>query len=233
MVFIWRQGPDSYEPQQGCYKFDTILGTEYQFTSNQYYYCSLASPQKLVITSSNPTYTLKITVYAHTLNTFCATLLKICAQLLNTVLWPYTQSKLCYWYEQTPLQEIVFNCEILNNTNMVLLWAYPMSKPQGFNVQWKVIILLEIQIRKTFVMNLYTTRYVSPHIWQTSTLSTQNTGLILGLHPANERRHYFVTTSLIGWEQTYNQPCNIWTLCLFRIGMLNQNLTVCCWCQMG
>ena len=28
------------------------------------------------------------------------------------------------------------------------------------------------------------------------------TGLILGLRPANERRRYFVTTSLIGWTQT-------------------------------
>ena len=27
-------------------------------------------------------------------------------------------------------------------------------------------------------------------------------GLILGLPPANERRRYFVTTSLIGWAQT-------------------------------
>ena len=26
-------------------------------------------------------------------------------------------------------------------------------------------------------------------------------GLILGLHPANERRRYFVTPSLIGWVQ--------------------------------
>ena len=29
----------------------------------------------------------------------------------------------------------------------------------------------------------------------------QNEGLILGLRPANERRRYFVTTSLIGWAQ--------------------------------
>ena len=28
-----------------------------------------------------------------------------------------------------------------------------------------------------------------------------NSGLILGLCPANERRRYFVTTSLIGWAQ--------------------------------
>ena len=30
--------------------------------------------------------------------------------------------------------------------------------------------------------------------------------LILGLRPASERRHYFVTTSLTGWVQTWNQP---------------------------
>ena len=29
------------------------------------------------------------------------------------------------------------------------------------------------------------------------------TGLILGLCPANERRRYFVTTSLIGWAQAW------------------------------
>ena len=32
------------------------------------------------------------------------------------------------------------------------------------------------------------------------------TGLTLGLCPANERRRYFVTTSLIGWAQTWHQP---------------------------
>ena len=33
------------------------------------------------------------------------------------------------------------------------------------------------------------------------------TGLILRLRPANERRRYFVTTSLIGWAHTKNQRC--------------------------
>ena len=32
-------------------------------------------------------------------------------------------------------------------------------------------------------------------------------GLILGLHPANERQRYKVTMSLIGWVQAKNQPC--------------------------
>ena len=35
-------------------------------------------------------------------------------------------------------------------------------------------------------------------VWVTSHVGT---GLILGLRPANERRRYFVTTSLIGWAQ--------------------------------
>ena len=32
-------------------------------------------------------------------------------------------------------------------------------------------------------------------------------GVILGLRPASERLRYKVTPSLIGWVQTYNQPC--------------------------
>ena len=35
-----------------------------------------------------------------------------------------------------------------------------------------------------------------------------NTGLVLGLGPANEIQRYFVTPSLIGWAQTWNQPCD-------------------------
>ena len=36
--------------------------------------------------------------------------------------------------------------------------------------------------------------------------SAPRSGLIPGLRPANEKWRYFVT-SLIGWVQTYNQPC--------------------------
>ena len=37
------------------------------------------------------------------------------------------------------------------------------------------------------------------HLWLRE--SEHRAGLILGLHPANERRRYFVTTYLIGWVQ--------------------------------
>ena len=32
-------------------------------------------------------------------------------------------------------------------------------------------------------------------------------GVILGMGSANERRHYYVTPSLIGWAHTQNDPC--------------------------
>ena len=31
-------------------------------------------------------------------------------------------------------------------------------------------------------------------------------GITLGVRPANEKRHYIVTTSLIGWEHTQTDP---------------------------
>ena len=43
----------------------------------------------------------------------------------------------------------------------------------------------------------------------------------VGLRPANERRRYFVTTSLIRWAQTYNQP---WHL-LFSSLSLHQEIS--------
>ena len=38
-------------------------------------------------------------------------------------------------------------------------------------------------------------------IWRKFTSRDLDQELILGLRPANERRRYFVTTSLIGWAQ--------------------------------
>ena len=60
-------------------------------------------------------------------------------------------------------------------------------------------------------------------------------GLILGLHPTDERRCYKVTPSVIGWSQTSNQPClyiisqprsicsrvNIWRALRLNIRMTN------------
>ena len=52
-------------------------------------------------------------------------------------------------------------------------------------------------------------------------------GRILGLRPANERRRYFVTTSLIGWAQAWIQPCmcicNSWDI-LYHVQLLGKTM---------
>ena len=44
--------------------------------------------------------------------------------------------------------------------------------------------------------------YLLVIFYDTFDITNVFTGLILGLHPANERRRYKVTASLIGWAQT-------------------------------
>ena len=63
-----------------------------------------------------------------------------------------------------------------------------------------------IMVYITMVMGCWFRQYnTSDELWGIVNI---NTRLILDLLPANERRRYFVTTSLIGWVQAYNQPYN-------------------------
>ena len=49
---------------------------------------------------------------------------------------------------------------------------------------------------------MYIPAYVLSQAWLNKTVETNIiSGLILGLHQANVRQRYFVTTSLIGWAQ--------------------------------
>ena len=63
------------------------------------------------------------------------------------------------------------------------------------SVKWRpfCLSLNELTIEMP-LPSIYTCIY---HTYRTCILS----GLILGLHPANERLHYFATSSLIGWVQ--------------------------------
>ena len=67
------------------------------------------------------------------------------------------------------------------------------------------------------VMACCLTTKPSPDTWTNVDLSPATShgiqeisGPILGLRPANERRRYCVTTSLIGWAQAQNQPWIWW-----------------------
>ena len=45
---------------------------------------------------------------------------------------------------------------------------------------------------------------------------TLDTGIILCMHPANERRRYIVTSPLIGWVHTQNEPWDV-TACHIKL----------------
>ena len=56
----------------------------------------------------------------------------------------------------------------------------------------------------SFINNMYSNCSVDA-----ISMSHADTGMILGLRPASERRRYKETPSLIGWAQTQNQPWDI------------------------
>ena len=47
--------------------------------------------------------------------------------------------------------------------------------------------------------------------------------VILGFHPANERRRYFVSTSLVVWVQAQNQPCYV-SVANVPLGLMNMEI---------
>ena len=61
-------------------------------------------------------------------------------------------------------------------------------------------------------------------IWFCS-ITHKISGLILGLRPADERQRYHVTTTLIGWEQAWNQPRICMQLPADRVIINNINFT--------
>ena len=74
----------------------------------------------------------------------------------------------------------------------------PLSEPKMDNLLTHICVTQPqwVKCKKTPVW--------SSDQWVNKKISTtkQGTGLILGLRPANERRHYKVTPSLIGWART-------------------------------
>ena len=85
----------------------------------------------------------------------------------------------------------------------------------SYSNQWltKEIILILIILDQWFTKEIILISIIQLFIKCSDGLHSQYldshyvyTGLILGLHPANERCRYKVTTSLIGWAQIWNQP---------------------------
>ena len=71
------------------------------------------------------------------------------------------------------------------------------------NVDYKIRndeVLWLFKVSNTYSKNTITDGW--QYLAQNRGASRGNTELILGLHPANQRRRYKVTSSLIGWAQT-------------------------------
>ena len=82
--------------------------------------------------------------------------------------------------------------------------AVIIEKPRSLQMQMQIGI-----IRKEHYETLWMGHQETHQLGSDKSFTCQRyiTGLILGLRLVNERRCYFVTTSLIGWAQAYNQPC--------------------------
>ena len=105
----------------------------------------------------------------------------------------------CYFNVAFTVKTIIFIHYIQNNAHNLtvkICGRASATSAYWYNVLGKVIVdNTEIIADSLF-------HYTSRSMWYGIVLS----GLILGLHPSNERRRYKVTLSLIGCAQTYNQP---------------------------
>ena len=97
-------------------------------------------------------------------------------------------------------EEVGHRQECLHCTGPSSWWSKLILRPQIIRVYWSVCLQV----------------------------FTGNTGLILGLRPANERRRYFVTTSLSGWVQADEFPAQrpvTWSFDVFFDLRLNKRLS--------
>ena len=76
----------------------------------------------------------------------------------------------------------------------IYIYVYTCARRYRISTFCDILISLVLLLYYRYAFN---TRFI--HI---KTSNGNTTGLILGLRPANERRRYFVATSLIGWVQT-------------------------------
>ena len=81
----------------------------------------------------------------------------------------------------------------------IMTWPRMSNYPiQRYLIYWRIFWSLGINELTLETFTVLVMVVVNIRSW--------STGLLLGLHLANERRRYKVTPSLIGWAQTYNQP---------------------------
>ena len=99
-------------------------------------------------------------------------------------------------FSQGPTIELIWSF-LLNAMSVHTIWKFSEKKFYSSVVQkqtmynyWNIYDIITVRIE--YLMNKYISRALC---------FIHDTGLILDLRPANERLHYFLTMSLIGWAQ--------------------------------
>ena len=87
-----------------------------------------------------------------------------------------------------------------------------IAHPRGLGMG--CFLWVEILIPLADLSLLCSMQYHFTGVTQPYPTSLYNSGISPGMHPANERCCYIVTTSLIGWVHTSTDPC-IWGLSWF------------------
>ena len=113
------------------------------------------------------------------------------------------------------LKQLTLWCHVASVTPTTTLVTYPVVHKLCSSLLLRFISITKLGCQMLRLIPLLRTSHCicnlvyHSHLLVTSTVAApiyHLSGLILGLHPANERRRYFVTTSLICWAQTWNQP---------------------------
>ena len=104
---------------------------------------------------------------------------------------------------RTFYRKISWNVEFLYDRYRLGLW----QATRHSSVSWRLSIFRTVV--KAEKRCLVTSRYseIWPCEW-IEALGSRDTGIILGMGSANERRRHIVTSSLIGWVHTQNDPCD-------------------------
>ena len=87
----------------------------------------------------------------------------------------------------------------------IMAWRRPGDKP----LSEPMMVSLLTHICVTRPQWVHCKDYLNFHVTHGAPFYYHGSWLILDLSPANERRRYFVTTSLIGWAQIKNRPCQV------------------------
>ena len=117
-------------------------------------------------------------------------------------LWGFTYIHLPQIMHSPILYSYNFIFAILHVLTMKSPLQQSISLPQQFHIYNLAPAVFETTHHDGDHNPTVSTISVISSDWHSTAGSHGYTGLILGLHPANERRCYKVTSSLIGWAQT-------------------------------